>query len=88
VKNVRSTPPLRAETQKTRASRNDPMSRFYRVDQFEIIAACLFNATGQWDYRFARAVDLVRMAGSPEYLATMQRIGDGEPWFYSLGDIR
>jgi len=48
VKNVRSgRGSLRAETQKTRASRGDPMSRYYRVDHFEIIGACLFNATGR-----------------------------------------
>jgi len=48
VKNVRSgSGPLRAETQKTRASRADSMSRYYRVDHFVIIAACLFNATGR-----------------------------------------
>ena len=36
VKNVRSgSGPLRVETQKTRASRSDPMSRYYRVDHFE-----------------------------------------------------
>ena len=46
VKNVRSGKgPLRAETQKTRASRSDPMSRYYRVEQFDIVAA-LMDAHG------------------------------------------
>jgi hypothetical protein len=54
VKNVRSgMGALRAETQKTRASRGDPMSRYYRVDQFDVLAACLYNRTAQWDYLFA-----------------------------------
>ena len=44
VKNVRSgAGPLRVESQKTRASRGDPMSRYYRVDHFDILAACLYN---------------------------------------------
>src|SRR5574337_1582707 len=68
VKNVRSGKrPLRAETQKTRASRGDPMSRYYRIGQFDIIAACLFNATGRWDYVFARSADLLRLGEHPAY---------------------
>jgi hypothetical protein len=91
VKNVRSGKgPLRAETQKTRASRGDPMSRYYRVDHFEIIAACLFNATGHWDYVFAGSKDLVRMSTNPEYLATMQRIEEtiSHPWHRTLAEVR
>lgn len=91
VKNVRSgTGQLRAETQKTRASRGDPMSRYYRVDQFEIIAACLFNATGRWDYVFARSRDLLRLATDPNYLATMQPIDPAiaHPWYRALEDLR
>ncbi len=91
VKNVRSgAGHLRAETQKTRASRGDPMSRFYRVDQFEIIAACLFNATGRWDYVFARSADLVRLASDPDYLATIQPIDKAitPPWHGSLAEVR
>ena len=90
VKNVRSgRGPLRAETQKTRASRADPMSRYYRVDHFKVIAACLFNATRQWDYVFARTADLLRLPDDPDYLATMQPI-DPEithPWYRTLADV-
>lgn len=89
VKNVRSgRGPLRAETQKTRASRGDPMSRYYRVDHFELIAACLFNATGRWDYVFARSADLLRLPDNPDYLGTMQPIDPGAayPWYRSLAD--
>jgi len=75
VKNVRSGGSrLRVQTQKTRASRGDPMSRYYRVDQFDIIAPCLFNAMGRWTYLFARSSDLRRLANDPSYLATMQDV--------------
>ena len=90
VENVRSgTGLLRAETQKTRASRGDPMSRYYRVDHFEVIAACLFNATGRWDYAFARSGDLLRFAGNPDYLATMQPIDPAvtHPWYRTLAEV-
>lgn len=91
VKNVRSgTGPLRAETQKTRASRGDPLSRYYRVDHFEIIAACLFNATGNWDYAFARSKDLLKLPDNPDYLATMQFIDPAitRPWYRTLAEAR
>lgn len=90
VKNVRSgAGRLRAETQKTRASRGDPMSRYYRVDHFEVIAACLYNATGRWDYLFARSENLTRHAANPAYLATMQHIDPAvHPWYRSLEDAR
>jgi hypothetical protein len=87
VKNVRSgAGSLRAETQKTRASRSDPMSRYYRVDQFEIIAACLFNRTGRWDYVFAWSQDLLRLPDDPAYLATIQPIDQAivHPWYRTL----
>jgi hypothetical protein len=90
VKNVRSgRGPLRAETQKTRASRGDPMSRYYRVDQFEVIAACLFNATGRWDYVFARSADLERLPQHADYLATMQCIDPAvrHPWHRTLAAV-
>jgi hypothetical protein len=91
VKNVRSGKgKLRAETQKTRASRGDPMSRNYRVDHFEVIAACLYNATGQWDYVFAKSTDLARNATDPTYLATMQNIDPAvvHPWYRTLAEVR
>lgn len=91
VKNVRSGPGrLRAETQKTRASRSDPMSRYYRVDAFDVVAGCLFNTTGRWDYVFARASSLARLPADPDYLATMQSIDPQivHPWYANLVDVQ
>lgn len=81
VKNVRSgTGRLRVETQKTRNSSGDPWNRRYRVDKFDLVAACLFNATSRWEYVFARAADLSRHAQDERYLATMQDVVlDAEP---------
>jgi hypothetical protein len=90
VKNVRSgAGPLRVETQKTRASRSDPRSRNYRVDQFDFIAPCLYNATGRWEYLFARTSGLARLQDNQAYLATMQQI-PAEPsgiWHRELVDV-
>ncbi|HPA26438.1 MAG TPA: hypothetical protein PLQ05_02200 [Acidobacteriota bacterium] len=38
----------KVETQKTRTSKGDPSSRFYGVDQFEILAVCLGKKTHDW----------------------------------------
>ena len=90
VKNVRSgAGPLRVESQKTRASRGDPMSRYYRADHFDILAACLYNRTGRWEYAFARTADLLRLEADPRYLATMQSLPRpaAHPWHPSLIEV-
>jgi hypothetical protein len=43
----------RVDFQKTRASKSDPCSRYYKPTQFEILAACLHPITNQWEFRFA-----------------------------------
>ena len=66
----------RVEVQKTRASKNDPASRFYEVERFDVVAACLFSATGAWDFRFARTSTLQRHKSYPDRLAAIQYVDD------------
>lgn len=90
AKNVRSgTGPLRAETQKTRASKGDPMSRYYRADQFDILAVCLYNRTGAWTYAFARIHDLRRLATDDRYLEVIQLIPQpvSPPWTTDMAGL-
>jgi hypothetical protein len=90
VKNVRSgRGSLRVETQKTRPSRRDRMSRYYRVDQFDILAACLYNRTGRWEYVFVRTADLRRLASDQRYLEPMQAVPTpvSAPWHEHLADL-
>jgi len=82
----------KVETQKTRASKGDPTSRLYGVDQFDILGVCLGKKTGNWtDFMFARAVDLARHAEHKGKLAVFQRVPlPGEaipPWYGDLGDL-
>lgn len=82
----------KAETQKTRASKGDPTSRFYDVDQFDILGVCLGKKTGNWaDFMFARTVDLTRHAEHKGKLAVFQRVPlPGEavpPWYDDLGEL-
>jgi len=82
----------KAETQKTRASKGDPTSRFYGVDQFDILGVCLGKKTGNWtDFMFARAVDLARHTVHKGKLAVFQRVplaGEAAPpWYDDLGEL-
>lgn len=43
----------KVDFQKTRASKADPCSRYYKPTQFQVLAACLHPITSQWDFRFA-----------------------------------
>ncbi len=81
-KNVRSgTSPkkigknYRVEVQKTRNQLvGDQKLRGYRIDEFEILAVCLFNQTGQWKYLFVRSSQLERRVEHPDYLVIMQTV--------------
>ena len=43
---------------RTRASKNDPCSRFYSPDDFDVVAACLHARTERWDFSFIRSTEL------------------------------
>ena len=63
---------FRVEVQKTRSSRSDPASRFYPVDAFDVVAACVFSATGQWDFWFGHTADMQRHPSFSDRLAPVQ----------------
>ncbi len=83
----------KVETQKTRASRGDPLSRYYGVSHFHILGVCLGKKTGNWtDFLFVRVVDLLCHAQHQGKLAVMQRVPlpDGKnlsPWYNDLGQL-
>ena len=73
---------FKAEIQKTRDS---AAGRKYTFDQFDVVAVCLFPATGQWDFRFRWAADLTPWAGDPARIQAIQRV-DGS-WAPSLSAL-
>jgi len=75
----------KVEVQKTRASKGDPASRYYRLDQFDVVAACLYPATGEWRFAFKRASELDRRDDYPDRIAPIQRVDD--TWADDLGDL-
>ncbi len=83
----------KVETQKTRASQGDPVSRYYGLTQFHILGVCLGKKSGDWsDFGFIR---VSRLQPHPKYaskLAVMQRVPiSGEDpsmgWFSDLGTL-
>lgn len=42
----------KVDFQKTRASKADPCSRYYKATQFHVLAACLRPVTLRWEFRF------------------------------------
>lgn len=77
---------LKVEVQKTRASQGDPAGRLYRVDQFHVLAACIYPPTGDWAFRYRATASLAPHARHPGRLAALQRI-DGA-WSDTLADAR
>lgn len=83
----------KVETQKTRAAKGDPTSRFYGVEQYHILGVCLGKKTGDWsDFLFARTIDLERHATYTQKLKVMQRVPlptaeDLRPWYADLAEL-
>ena len=79
-KNVRSKelfkkpPAYKVELQKTRNSKDGTNTRGYRVSEFQVLAACLFNHTKRWEYLFICTKHLKRRDAAPEFLEIMQPV--------------
>ena len=76
---------FKVEVQKTRGSKNDPASRFYPVDAFDVVAACLFSPTGRWEFRFGRTSRMKPHKQFGDRLAAVQSIT--AQWAAELTDI-
>jgi len=48
----------RVDFQRTRASKEDSCSRYYRPEDFHVLAACLHAVTEEWEYRFVPTIQL------------------------------
>jgi hypothetical protein len=72
----------KVEVQKTRDS---GAGRKYTFEQFDVVAACLFSATGLWEFRFKWARDLTPSEEDTERIQAIQRIDD--TWSPSLKEL-
>lgn len=66
----------RVEVQKDALARGDPAGRFYRPEQFDVVAACLYAVDGVWEFRFKATADMARHPGHPDRLAVLHRVDD------------
>ena len=79
-KNVRSGKEVfkdayKIEIQKTRSQIGGGPKRGYKIDEFDILAACLFNQTSQWQYLFAATAKLERrIEPHADYLVVMHKV--------------
>src|SRR5439155_1243173 len=62
---------FKAEIQKTRDS---GAGRKYAFDQFDVVAVCLFAATGIWEYRFQWTAQLAPWSDDPTRIQAIQRV--------------
>lgn len=78
------------ELQKTRGGKKDGKpTRGYALDHFDILAACLFNSSGKWEYRFIPTANLQPRDEDPTTLKVMQKVlvsGKGR-WSDRLPDV-
>lgn len=71
----------KVEVQKTRNSKDGTNTRSYSVDHFDILAVCMFNQTGRWEFFFISSQRLER-ADDPQLLKTFQAVpyNPTTPW--------
>ncbi len=75
----------KVEVQKTRASKGDRLSRYYRFDQFDVIAACMWPRTGKWEFRFLPTLMLEPLQQEASRIQPIQRV-TGE-WVSAFADV-
>ncbi len=64
----------RLDLQRTRAAKDDPCSRYYRPEEFDVVAACLHPQTERWEFSYALAMDLDRHKKCLGRLSNLARI--------------
>jgi hypothetical protein len=46
------------DLQRTRASKADPCSRYYKPSEFDLVAACIHAVTEKWEFKYAPSAAL------------------------------
>jgi transcriptional regulator with XRE-family HTH domain len=77
---------IRVELQKTRNSKDGTNTRGYKVSDFDVIAASLFNRTGRWSFMFAASRDLATRPEEPTFLKVFHVVPTepDEVWSHSI----
>jgi hypothetical protein len=67
---------VRLDFQRTRASKKDPCTRYYRPEDFDVVAACLHAQTQSWEYQFALTRGLDQHAKCKGRLSSNVKLDD------------
>jgi len=83
---------FKVELQKTRGGidpKTGEKTRLYRPNEFDLVAVCLFNQTGVWEFLYAKACDLARHRKQPDRLEVMHPVPrqPAHPWHADLRQI-
>lgn len=65
---------VKVEVQKTRATQGDPAARFYRPEQFDVLAACLYATSGEWRFVYRATALMERHPKHPDRLAPLHHV--------------
>jgi hypothetical protein len=79
----------RVELQKTRNSKGGEPTRGYKPEEFDVLAACLFNFTRKWEYLFVATRHLTRRPNPLSRFLTIMQPVPLQPegfWSYDLFD--
>lgn len=76
---------VRVDFQKTRASKSNPCSRYYRRDEFQVLAACLHPTNEKWEFRYQLTRNLATHQKCPLHLDNKVRLGPD--WFTTFEDV-
>lgn len=92
VKTVRTAKRTALEIQKTRNAKDNPSSRYYDAEHFDVIAVCMGRKTGNWtEFRYALVHELPRHEKYPSKLKVMHDVGDDTAarprWFSRLQEV-
>ena len=74
LRNVSADGSARLDFQRTRASKADPCSRYYRSSEFALLAACLHAVTERWEFMFAPTSRLPLHATCPGRLKSSIKV--------------
>lgn len=66
----------RTRYQKTKG----PISRFYHQKDFQVLAACLYNRTGKWEFRFIKTKALPRHPDDSERFSNRVSLSPETPY--------
>ncbi|HEX8702286.1 MAG TPA: hypothetical protein VF815_25865 [Myxococcaceae bacterium] len=66
----------RLDFQRTRAAKNNPCSRYYAPEDFDVVAACLHAITERWEFRYILPGNLAPHAKCPGKLSNNVRVDE------------